>query len=189
MERYFGLHSKRGHLQLHHPSVAPSSPLGSGRYMTWTGPSLAWGKAKFAIHPAQNSASCRSSSAPTPRRLLRCQPVVSITQQTLRGQNGPRVLLKIPGFSVNGKDANDRSGRNWATLAFGTTKFPNFVTVKKCQAWKQKVFEMKRCKKARDCPFPKPFLFASHPSNWRSFLHHCLDVTLNANYCNVLWLL
>lgn len=157
MERYFGLHSERGHLQLHHPSVAPSSPLGSGRYVTWTGPSLARGKAKFAIHPAQNSASCRSSSAPTPRRLLHSQPVVSITQQTLRGQNGPRVLLKIPGFSVNGKDANDHSGRNWATLGFGTTKFPNFVTVKKWQARKQKVLEMKRCEKSTRLSFSKAF--------------------------------
>lgn len=157
MERYFGLHSERGHPWLQQPSVAPSSPLGGRRYMTPTGPSLARGKAKVAIHPAQNRASCRSSSAPTPRWLLHCQPVVSITQQTLRGQNGPRVLLKIPGFSVNGKDANDGSGRNWTTLGFGTTKFLDFVKCQKVTSTETKGIWNEEMQKSTRLSFSKAF--------------------------------
>lgn len=48
-----------------------------------------------------------------------------------RKKNGPRFLLKIPGFSVNGKDANENSGRNSTIVGFLTTKFTDFVSVKK----------------------------------------------------------
>jgi len=64
------------------------------------------------------------------------------------GEGRPPLLLKIPGFSVNGKDANDSPGRNWTTVGFWTTKFTDFVRVNKWQARKQNVFYMRRYKKS-----------------------------------------